>query len=124
MADAAMKRGLPNRRRTLSTEIEHRGVGIVMGVGFDAAGTVREVFADGPKTGQDMEGLLDDGCILLSLLLQSGHGIADLAERLGRESIDPADPATGQRPPASAIGAVAREAAAIEFGAIESGGGS
>lgn len=99
---------LPNRRPQLAVNESWAGREWRVGMGFDTAGKVREVFARGVKTGQHLEGLLDDACILMSILLQSGMDAAALAAHLGREGVDPAAGA------ASLIGQIARRAAAAE----------
>ena len=63
---------------------------------------------DGVKVGQELEGLLDDACILVSVLLQMNVAASRIAEHLGRESVDPHAPA------ASPIGMVAKRIAAVE----------
>jgi len=93
-----MRRRLPDRRRSISLDLEYDGTQYNIGLGYDAAGRIHEIFARGPKTGSTMEGLLDDICITLSLGLQ--HGVDPVAlpksmGRLGRE---------GQR--ASVVGAM------------------
>ncbi len=104
--------GLPARRMQVTTAVEWQGREWLMGVGFAPDGTAREVFADGVKSGQDMEALLDDSCVLMSLLLQSGETIGSIAGRLGNEGAAPA--VSGGFRAASPIGAIARRAAAIE----------
>lgn len=60
----------------------HDGHAYAVSVGFDPSdGRVGEVFTHGAKVGSAMDGILDDACIALSLLLQ--HGIAPMA--LARE---------------------------------------
>ena len=61
-------------------------------IGFDQAGQPGEVFAHGAKVGSAMDLLIDDGAVLLSLLLQHGVKPADLARSLGR--IDGTAPAS------------------------------
>lgn len=116
---------LPARRVQVTTVVEWQGREWLMGVGFAPDGTAREVFADGVKSGQDMEALLDDSCVLMSLLLQSGETIGSIAERLGNEGEAAGDAAggavSGGFRAASPIGAIARRAAAIE---AECGSGS
>jgi len=43
-----------------------------------------EVFTHGAKVGSAMDGILDDVCIALSLLLQHGVEPAELATSMGR----------------------------------------
>lgn len=75
---------LPNRRPALTLEIAHRGQVFALTVGFDAAGGAREVFASGAKEGSDMQALICDACVVISLALQHGAAPAGLARSLGR----------------------------------------
>lgn len=96
------------RREAVTTLIEWEGSTWSVSVGFDEGWRVREIFADGTKTGTDLEAMLDDACILTSMLLQSGADIADLADKLGREGVKPWAPA------ASIVGLAIKKAAEIE----------
>jgi len=95
--DRATVESLPNRRHHTALSVAWQAgaqqAKAEVGIGFDDAGRVFEVFADGQKTGSQMEALLDDACILMSFLLQSGWRIADVAEKLKRESVEPTAPA-------------------------------
>ena len=54
-------------------------------VGFHPdTGKVCEVFTGGAKVGSSMDAILDDACILLSLLLQHSVAPAALARSMGR----------------------------------------
>ncbi len=66
-------------------ELIYDGARYEVTVGFHpTTGKVREVFCHGAKAGSNMDGLLDDACILLSLLLQHGLAPAALAASMGR----------------------------------------
>ena len=95
-----IRRRLPNRRSSLTVEIAHDGCIYAVILGFDPADWwLGEVFAHGAKVGSAMDGILDDGCIALSLLLQHGVEPTSLAVSMGR---------LGDRvSPASIIGALA-----------------
>jgi hypothetical protein len=68
--------------------------------GFDpSTGRIGEVFTHGAKVGSAMDGILDDACIALSLLLQHGVEPPDLAASMGRLG--------DGKTPASVIGALA-----------------
>lgn len=57
-------------------------------------GRVAEVFlGESPKRGSELESLLQDGCVLISQLLQRGMTLAELRKSLGREGIRPDAPA-------------------------------
>ena len=84
------RKHLPNRRPSFNRLIEWRGKDYLLGMGLDPATLmVREIFLDGDKTGSDVEAILDDACILLSRLLQSGSDASDLVQRVS--SGGPAD---------------------------------
>lgn len=90
-----------------------------LSVGFDCAGRVREVFVhDDGKTGTDVEALLQDGCVLISFLLQQdGMDVCTLAGKVGREGVMPggAAPDDGDAiRAASMFGGLLAQAAAIE----------
>ena len=93
---------LPNRRQNAFDNIEWQGRKWTLCIGFDKAGEAKEVFIDGEKAGSDFEGLLDDACILLSILLQMGVPASDISKSIGT---------------ASPIGLVAHQLAAFEAGA-------
>lgn len=84
---------LPSRRLCLTDVVEWHGQDWLLSIGFDHAGTVREVFLAGPKFGSEIEATLADACILVSLLLQHDHEPAALLASLSRDPISPEDPA-------------------------------
>lgn len=73
---------LPDRRPCTSHSLEWRGQTWIMGLGWSADGSVREIFLSGAKTGTDLEIGTDDDCLLVSKLLQHGEPISALAESL------------------------------------------
>jgi len=79
------RRRLPDRRPGITAELIHDGRTYAVSVGFDPADAwLGEVFAHGAKVGSNMDGILDDACIALSLLLQHGVEPAALAGTMGR----------------------------------------
>jgi hypothetical protein len=102
------RRGLPSRRLSVHERLEWGGRAWSVTIGFDVDGTVREVFVNAERSSGDLEAIIHDGCILLSLLLQVGVPASRLAEHLGREGVLPDAPA------ASPIGLVAKRLVAIE----------
>ena len=64
-----------------------------VGCGFDPAGRVREVFLSGYRVGSELDSLLDDACVLVSIMLQGGWRPEELARHLGRQSVMPDAPA-------------------------------
>jgi hypothetical protein len=76
---------LPDRRPNLTTELVHECRSYSVTIGLDlATGSISEVFTHGAKVGSAMDGILDDACIALSLLLQHGVEPASLASSMGR----------------------------------------
>jgi hypothetical protein len=83
------RRRLPNRRPSIILRTRHPaaltepGEEFDLGLGFHPeTGRVEEIFLDGYKSGSTLEGLLDEYCIFVSRLLQSGDNVADLARRI------------------------------------------
>lgn len=94
------RRRLPHRRPSITRTLMHDGRAYAVSLGFDPADAwLGEVFTHGAKVGSNMDGILDDACIALSLLLQHGVEPAALAATMGRLG----DGTT----PASIIGALA-----------------
>ena len=88
---------LPERRPAETSEIEHGGMRFAVTIGFYPDGRPGEVFTHGAKTGSTIDGLLDDACVVVSLLIQHGVEPRTLAQSMGR---------LGDERPASVIGAV------------------
>lgn len=78
--------------------------------GLDAKDVVREVFCNVAKTGTDLQALINDACVNMSISLQFGARIGDLAHALGelRDEVDP------ENRPASILGAIAVAGAELE----------
>jgi hypothetical protein len=76
----------------------------------DGEGVVREVFCAGAHTQSDLQGLVEDSCIALSIALQYGARIADIAKSFGELR----DEGATNGPPASPLGTIARRGAEIE----------
>lgn len=103
---ATGRKKLPNRRPNATVMAEWQGHGFTVTVGFDAAGSVREVFANHAKG--DMAATLADECVVISIALQWGVPVADLAKSLGTVPAWPDGTA-----PASPIGTIIAEIAKI-----------
>jgi hypothetical protein len=91
---------LPDRRPSVTTTFvrDYRSYSVTFG--FDPnTGRIGEVFTHGAKIGSAMDGILDDACIALSLLLQHGVEPTALAASMGRLG--------DGKTPASIIGALA-----------------
>ena len=76
---------LPTRRPNLTTDMLYDGTCYAVTVGFHPdTGAAREIFTHGARVGSNMDAILDDSSILLSLLLQHGVEPAALARSMGR----------------------------------------
>ena len=74
---------LPNRRANETVNVAHGGHAYAVTLGFaPATGEVREIFTTG-KVGSDMDAILNDVCILLSILLQHGVQPSTFAGSMG-----------------------------------------
>jgi len=78
--------------------------------GFDETGFVKEVFCLPERTGTDIQGMVHDACIAISIGLQHGMAIGELASKLGE--LRPEGAKRG--PPSSIFGAIAIMGAALE----------
>ena len=99
---------LPNRRRSLTSTIlwpVDSGALVDLSVGFDADILPREVFCRSRKTDSDVDYTADDAAVLVSLCLQSGYSLGEIAHSLGR---------TSDGKPASIIGALVEAAIGID----------
>jgi hypothetical protein len=94
---------LPNRRAAETIEIEHAGMRFTVTIGFYPDGKPGEVFMHGTKTGSTLDALLNDACVLVSLLMQHGIEPKEFATSMGR---------LGSAEAASVIGVVVDLAAA------------
>ena len=80
-----MRERLPDRRPNQTMDLVYDGTCYAVTVGFHPnTGEAREIFTGGARAGSSMDGILDDGCILLSLLLQHHVEPAALARSMGR----------------------------------------
>ena len=68
-----MRDRLPNRRQAEHYKVEFQGVHYHVTLGRYADGRIGEVFVKSEvRVGSQVQALLDDACVWLSLLLQSG----------------------------------------------------
>ena len=92
---------LPTRRPNETMEVTHEGATYAITLGSDpATGEVREIFSHGAKIGSAMDAILDDACILLSIMLQHGISASSFAGSMGYHGPD--------NEPSSIIGRLAR----------------
>ena len=99
---------LPDRRFSETRKLTWRERTIYVNVGYDPDGLEpREVFyADGYRSGADMEALVSDLCIALSVMLQQeGVTAASLSKSMGETF----DVRTGNPMPASILGLLLEE---------------
>lgn len=75
---------LPARRPSVTRAVTIADRPVAVTVGFYLDGRPGEVFADGPKEGSQMQAVLSDACVLISIALQHGLSPAALAHSLGR----------------------------------------
>lgn len=96
---------LPARRRALTVDLDHGGQRFAVTVGFDGSGQLREVFAGSQRVGAQIDHILADACVVISLALQFGASPSDLERSLGRVPALGIDggPATA---PASVVGTI------------------
>ena len=90
---------LPDRRPNLTTAIKHAGRSYAVTIGFYPDGRAGEVFTHGAKAGSEIDFLLDDICVAISLSLQLGVDPAAFAASMARLG--------DGKSPASVIGALA-----------------
>lgn len=95
---------MPPRRIADTRELVFGDMRFTVSVGVYPDGHPGEVFARGAKAGSQLDGLVDDACIVVSRLLQHGEPPGTLVRCLGRDG----------DAPASVIGAIADLVAEID----------
>lgn len=89
-----MREMLRNKRHAITVDIEHPINGqpfkFAVSFGFDEKGCCREAFCLAFKSGTDLQALLHDSLIAISLGLQHGASMAELARILGEDEPKPA----------------------------------
>lgn len=75
---------LPNRRPHLVEPILlMEKFECLVGFGIEKeSGRVRELFLDGLKIGTPLAAIMNDSCILISMLLQHGYTVSELRDRM------------------------------------------
>lgn len=96
---------LPPRRPSQTVVAEWHGHALAVTGGFDPrSGRLAEAFASGPRFGSDLQALVDDACVVISLALQHGATVPELSRSIGTV------PAWGEggpvERPASVVGAI------------------
>ena len=100
---APKRRHLPPRRPSETRRLHWAGRTIFVTIGYDpASGAPSEIFYNGGyRSGSDMEALVSDLCIALSVMLQH-EGVT--AATLGKSMGEAFDTLTGEPVPASVLG--------------------
>ena len=104
-----MRNKLADRRPAITTKVAHKNsLGATeeyyVTVGFDREDYIREVFCADPRVGSDIHALLTDGCILISIYLQTGGEPERLVKSLGENRNE----SEAKGLPSSVLGAIAR----------------
>ena len=80
----AARQRLPERRPNQTVDLIHGNMSFAITFGYDPdTGEPREVFTHGAKVGSNMDAILDDACVLLSLVLQHGVKSSSLSKSMG-----------------------------------------
>lgn len=82
-----MRQRLPNRRPSVtvtSTWPAHSGTPLHIAVGFDKNGAPSEIFGRAKRPESDLDNVVDDSAVLISLLLQHGATLKDISHSLGK----------------------------------------
>jgi hypothetical protein len=90
---------LPARRQSITVAGAwpiDGGVPLHISIGLDDASHVREIFARAKRPDTDLDNVVDDGAVLVSLLLQYGASLAEIEHSLGRSSDGQATSVIGQ----------------------------
>lgn len=75
---------LPQRRRSVTSSLSYGGASYAVTIGLYRNGRAGEVFAAGAKPGSEIDRLLADAAVCLSLLLQAGADPAAVSRSMGR----------------------------------------
>jgi len=81
--EKSMRQRLPNRRPAITHTLEYNGERYHVSIGYDMYAEPKEVFIRGSKTGSDMDHLLDDAAVVVSVALQNGVKVAEMRRSLG-----------------------------------------
>jgi len=98
------RKKLPHRRPNITGVMQWAGRHITVTIGYDpVSGNAREVFASGARFGSDVQAVIDDACVVISLALQFGVEPVGLSRSLGTMP-NPYDPEREER--SSVIGVI------------------
>ncbi len=109
---------LPNRRHGITETVTHVSATgnthkFDVTFGFDDVG-IREVFLHGGKEGTDLQAILTDACIAISMLLQHGETCQTLNHSFGENRAE----GSILGPASSPLGTIVRAGAKLEVRAI------
>jgi len=82
-----IRRRLNNRRPAVTHDIE--GARYKVTVGFDELARPRELFLNGAKAGSDLDAILGDVAVVVSVALQHGVSAGAMAVSVGRTGSPP-----------------------------------
>jgi uncharacterized alkaline shock family protein YloU len=74
---------LPNRRMSVTHTAEHEGMKYSVTVGYNDNQIPKEVFIRSVKPGSQIDEILDDTSVVVSLALQNGVTIPELRRSIG-----------------------------------------
>jgi ribonucleoside-diphosphate reductase alpha chain len=74
------RRRLPNRRTSITEDIEVGNTTLSATIGLDQTGRPRELFLSGAKDGSGMAAVLNDASVVISIALQWGIPIRTVEE--------------------------------------------
>src|SRR4051794_39463820 len=80
----AYRRRLSNRRHAITEPIIVDNTMVTATIGFDETGAPKEVFLDGGKTGSNLDFMLDDASVMITIALQHGVSAQALAKSIAR----------------------------------------
>ena len=78
-----MREVLPNRRISVTNTAEHEGMKYSVTVGYNDNQIPKEVFIRSVKPGSQIDEILDDTSVVVSLALQNGLTIPELRRSIG-----------------------------------------
>lgn len=81
-----MREILPQRRAAETVSFTRDGHGLIMTLGRDPSGGIKEIFLNGDRQNSTFDLLLSDAAIVLSLALQNGVQLDALAHSVKRDS--------------------------------------
>lgn len=80
-----MRQQLPNRRHSNTVRVEHKGQSFFLTFGMDEHFRVVEVFGNSSKLSSDMDFLVADACIVISIALQHGIFVHELKKSVKKQ---------------------------------------